>query len=470
MEQMSHAAILVVDDETDFTNTLAEVLARQDCEVHKAFSGQQALQALDAYQFDLVILDLLMPLIQGLEILKKIKHIDRSLPIIVLTADHKPESVAEAMQLGAYDYLHKPVDWTRLHVAVKNALTTRDLQEEVAELRDQLRDRYGFASVVGGSDSMQRVFRALERIIDSSVPVSLRGEAGTGKELLARTIHFNGPRRHQPFVAVHCAAIPEKLLQAELFGQEKGAPWPVIGAGRVGKFEQARGGTIFLDEVGELSPSVQVKILRVLKERSVERLAQGGQEPMPVDVRVISASTKNLEEEMEAGRLREDLYYRLCVYAIFVPALRERKDDIPALAEHFLQAFSRQHSRPLQQISSQTMDCLLRYHWPGNVSELANVIERSLLNADGGLLLPEHLSPTIAASADEVGCADGGPDLKAALSRSRQIIPLREIEKALLRQALKITNYNMSSAANELGIGRTTLYRKLQKYQIPLPR
>lgn len=465
---MSYAAtVLVVDDETDFTNTLADVLTRQNYEVHKAFSGQEALHAVAAYQFDLVILDLFMPKLHGIEILKRIKQIHSNLPVIVLTADHKPEPVAEAMQLGTYDYLNKPVDWARLHIAVKNALTTRDLQEEVEELRHQLRDRYGFDSIVGVSQQMQRVFKSLERVLDSTVPVSLRGEPGTGKELLARTIHFSGPRCNQPFVCVNCAAIPEKLVEAELFGQEKGASGPLVGVGRIGKFEQANGGTVFLDEVGELLPSTQVRILRVLQEYCIERL--GGQQPIPVDVRVISATNKNLEEETEAGRLREDLYYRLCVYAIFVPPLRQRKEDIPALAEHFVQAFSRRHARPMSQISIQAIHCLLDYHWPGNVSELQNVIERGLVNADGGSLMPEHL-PTIVAAAGEHSRSGQRADLQTVVSKSQQIIPLREIEKALLRQALKITNYNMSSAASELGIGRTTLYRKLQKYQIPLPR
>lgn len=470
---MSNAAtILIVDDDTDFTNTLAEVLTRQNYVVQKACSSHEALQALAEQQYDLVILDLLIPPLGdlgglgGLETLQRIKRHDKGQPVIVLTADHHLEGVVEAMRLGAYDYLSKPLDCQRLQIVVKNALMTRDLQAQVTELRQQLRDRYGFDSVIGLSGKMQEVFKSLARVLDSSVTVSLRGEAGTGKELLARTIHFNGPRRHQPFVVMNCAGMPERLLEAELFGYEKGAFNGAISQ-RLGKFEQANGGTIFLDEVGELSPTTQIKILHVLQDRRLERI--GGQQAIEVEVRVIAASNKNLEEEMEAGRLRADFYYRLSVYAILIPPLRERKEDIPALAGHFLEKFNRQQPRPVQQISTQAMECLMRYHWPGNVRELENVIEHSMLNVGGGVLLPEHLPPALT-SYKPPESLQGTMDLKMAVAKSRQIFPLREIEKALLRQALKITNYNMSSAASELGIGRTTLYRKLQKYQIPLPR
>jgi len=421
-------------------------------------------------RYDLVILDLLMPLMSGLETLKRIRKIDPSLPVIIVTADTKVNSAVEAMKLGAYDFLTKPVDWNRLHVTVKNALLTRGLTEEVIRLKAQVQEYYGFENIIGCSSRMKEVFRQVERILDSDVTVSIRGESGTGKELLARAIHLNGPRRNKPFVAVNCAAIPETLLESELFGHEKGSFTGAV-ARRAGKFEQANGGTLFLDEIGEMSASTQVKILRVLQEQRFERV--GGNESTEVDVRIISATNKNLEEEMQRGRFREDLYYRISVYPIFLPPLRERRTDIPLLVEFFIEKFNKRTKRKIKGISSRAMDYLINYHWPGNVRELENVLERSMLNATGSVLLPEHLPITVV-SYQEDGYHDDSPaagmDLKKAVALSKRIIPLKEVEKEILKQALKITDYNLSHAALQLGIGRTTLYRKLQRYRIRVER
>ncbi len=461
------ATILAVDDELEFLDTLADLLRRRGWFVDTASNGYEALEKVGLTGYSLVILDMFMPLIDGLATLRRIRKIDPALPVVVLTADGRVDTVVEAMKLGAYDYLQKPVDWTRLEVAVNNGLLTRELRGEVSRLRGQLQSRYGFTSMVGHSSKMQAVFRSVDRVIASDVSVMLRGESGTGKELLARAIHFNGPRKDGAFVAVNCAAIPDGLLESELFGHEKGAFTGAV-ARRIGKFEQADGGTIFLDEVGEMSPATQVKLLRVLQERQIERV--GGSGPIDVDVRVISATNKDLEEELRKGRFREDLYYRLNVYPIFLPPLRERREDIPALVGQFLEKYSKRHGRQVRSISAQAMDYLVHYDWPGNVRELENVMERSLLNTTGTTLLPEHL-PIFVISSRGGSHGNGQPiDLRTAVRLTREILPLREVEKEVLAHAVKLSNYNLSHAASVLGIGRTTLYRKLEKYNIPLVR
>lgn len=459
--------ILVVDDESDFVQTLREILQKHNFHVDAACSGYEALQMLSIGEYDLVILDLHMPLISGIDTLKRIRKIDPGMPVIILTADDRVSTVVEAMKLGAYDYFHKPIEWERFEISVKNALLTKELRNEVNRLKGQLKDRYGFDHIIGHSSSMQEVFRSVERVVDSNVTVSIRGESGTGKELLARAIHFNGPRRNKPFIAVNCAAIPENLLESELFGHEKGSFTGAFSR-RVGKFEQADGGTIFLDEIGDMAPSTQIKILRVLQERNFQRV--GGTEMVEVDVRVISATNKNLEEEMQRGNFREDLYYRISVYPIFVPPLRKRKEDIPALVAYFLDKFNRENKRKVHAVSPCTMDYVVNYDWPGNVRELENVLERSFLNSSEGVLLPEHLPITITSYKEDLKDSDTFIDLKKAVALTKEITPLKEIEKEILIQALRLTNYNMSNAAAELGIGRTTLYRKLQKYRISLNR
>ncbi|MFQ5677681.1 MAG: sigma-54 interaction domain-containing protein, partial [bacterium] len=313
----------------------------------------------------------------------------------------------------------------------------------------------------------QDIFKSVERVVETNVTVSIRGESGTGKELLARAIHFNGLRKQKPFVAVNCAAIPESLLESELFGHEKGSFTGAISR-RIGKFEQADGGTLFLDEIGDMPQSTQVKILRVLQERKFQRV--GGTETVEVDVRVISATNKNLEEEMKKGAFREDLYYRINVYPIFVPSLRKRREDIPALAAFFLEKYNKEYRRKVKTILPQTLDYLMNYEWPGNVRELENILERSFLHASNGVLAPEHLPITLTSFKDDFNNSDTYIDLKRVVSLTKEITPLKELEKEVLLQALRLTNYNMSSAAIELGIGRTTLYRKLQKYGIPLRR
>ncbi|MCG8605873.1 sigma-54 dependent transcriptional regulator [bacterium] len=459
-------SILAVDDEADFVQTLSSILQRSDYRVDTSSSGFEALQMLSLAQYDLVLLDLSMPLISGIETLKRIRKIDPGLPVIILTADSKVETVVEALKIGAYDYFPKPLEWDRLEIAIKNALVTKELRNEVVRLKGQLKERYGFDRLIGDSDAMQEVFRCLDRVVDSSVTVSIRGESGTGKELLAKAIHFNGPRKNKPFVAVNCAAIPENLLESELFGHEKGSFAGAVSR-REGKFEQADGGTLFLDEIGDMDPSMQVKILRVLQERGFQRV--GGNDTIEVDVRVISATNKNLEEEMRKGAFREDLYYRICVYPIAIPPLRERREDIPALTAFLLEKYNRDTRRKVTAILPQAMEYLMTYDWPGNVRELENILERSFLNCGDSVLRPEHLPITVTSSKENFN-SDTYIDLKKVVSLTKSITPLRDLEREVLIQALKLTKYNMSSAASELGIGRTTLYRKLERYRIEVPR
>ena len=461
------ASILAVDDEADFVDSLSSILTKHEYSVDTSCSGYEALQMLSIRPYDLVLLDLTMPLISGIDTLKRIQRIDPGLPVIILTGDSRVGTVVDAMKLGAYDFFPKPLDWERLEIAIKNALITKELRGEVSRLQGQLKSKYSFKQIIGNSKSMQDVFRSLERVVEANVTVSIRGESGTGKELLARSIHFNGHRKQKAFVAVNCAAIPESLLESELFGHEKGAFTGAI-ARRAGKFEQADGGTLFLDEIGDMPHSTQVKILRVLQERQFQRV--GGTETVEVDVRVISATNKNLEEEMKKGNFREDLYYRINVYPIFVPPLRKRREDIPALAAFFLGKYNKEYRRKVKAILPQTLDYLMNYEWPGNVRELENVLERSFLHASDGVLAAEHLPITITSFKEDLNSGDSFINLKKVVSLTRQITPLKDLEKEVLQQAIKLTNYNMSNAALELGIGRTTLYRKLEKYGITLRR
>ena len=455
--------ILVVDDEEEFLEIVKEILKKWDYEVDTAQTGYEALQRMSLYNYDLVLLDIIMPLISGLETLKRMRKMDREVPIVVLTADGRIDTAVKAMKSGAYDYVTKPVDWNKLRAIVKNAMTIRSLRKEVSRLKSQLRGKYEHANIIGSSPKMREVYQALDRVIDSDVTVIIRGESGTGKELLARAIHFNGPRKDGPFVAVNCAAIPDSLLESELFGHEKGSFTGAVSR-RIGKFEQAHRGTLFLDEIGEMSKPTQAKILRALQEKRVERI--GGTQSVPIDVRVISATNKNLEEEVKKGNFREDLYYRISVYPIHLPPLRERREDIPQLVAYFLDRFNKKLNRRIKRVSDRALEHLINYDWPGNVRELENIMERSMLNCSGEVLLPEHLPITI--TAYELDSLSSGfrIDFRRAISLAKDVPSWEEVEREVCRLALKLTNHNISEAAQRLGIGRTTLYRKLKKYNL----
>ncbi|MBN2011354.1 sigma-54-dependent Fis family transcriptional regulator [candidate division KSB1 bacterium] len=419
-------------------------------------SGEACLMMIRENMPDLVLLDIQMPGIDGLETLKRIKEEEPRVPVVMMSAHGTVEKAVKSMRLGAYDFITKPFASDRLTVTVQNALMTSSLKREIDELRSELKDKYQFKNIIGQSGNMQEVFKSLEKVIGSNVTVLIQGESGTGKELIARAIHYhNESRVNKPFVAVNCSALPDSLLESELFGHEKGSFTGATGR-RVGKFEQANGGTIFLDEIGLMAPMTQAKVLRVLQEREFERV--GGNELIKVDVRVISATNKNLEEAMKVGEFREDLYYRLSVFPIKLPALRERKEDIPLLSAYFLDKYAKQENKELEDISPDALELLMAYQWPGNVRELENAIERAVVLATGNEITAKDL-PSAVRALGEKKIYEADNTLSSWIEK---------LEEDALKQALLECEGNISKTAKKLGIGRATIYRKAKKYGLPM--
>lgn len=460
-------SILVVDDEDDFTHLMEEILVKNNYNAFIAHSGAEALQMMDARKFDLIILDLIMPELGGLHLLKKGNQLEPKPPVIVLTGDARVESVVEAMKLGAYDYLSKPMDWNKLEIAVKNALLTKDLKHEVIRLKYKVENQLKFDNFVGSGPKMREIIERTERVLTNDVIVFIQGEMGTGKELLARNIHLNSPHREKPFIVVNCSGIPENLLELELFGYEKG----VISGGmaaRSGKLEQVKGGTLYLDDIAELPVGLQVKLLQLLERGHFQRI--GSSEDIPADFRLIVGSSKKLEEEVASGNFREDLFYRINVFPIRIPPLREHIEDIPELAVYFKDKINAKIGTQISRISNEVLSYFMKYDWPGNIQELENVMERSMLNARGNVFQPEDLPITITSFSSEYNNGGSSISLQKAVELTNTITPWKEIEKTILKHALKISNYNLSTTASELGIGRTTLYRKLQRYRIKVEK
>jgi len=457
-------SILIIDDEEDFIELTTEILKQSDYEIEKVTDGNSGLKKIRSTNYDLIMLDLIMPEINGFEILKEIKEFDSGLPVIILSGDDREEVLDKALKSGAYDFLKKPLEWSRLEVAVKNALITRKLTKEVNNLKEQLGEQYKMANFVGNSSKMQAILRNLNKVVNSDVTVCICGETGTGKELLAKIIHFNSHRRNQPFISVNCSTIPDSFLDEELFGVTN----EELHIRKYGKFEQAHGGTLYLDDIAELTPVAQVKILNALQENKI--VPFGAKKPEEIDLRVIAGTTKDLDQEVKKGKIREDLYFLLHVFPIFLPPLRERKEDIPILISNFIKKYNYKNNTRIRRISDEAMEYMINYNWMGNVRELENVLELSMLLVEGDTIYPEHLPISIISYGDST--INGGTylDLKKAVALSNKVIPLEEIEEEVLKQALKLNNYNMSSTAHKLGIGRTTLYRKLQKYHIKVER
>jgi len=449
--------VLIVDDDKNICKMIEASLRKErKYDIKTALSGEACLKSIRESVPDIVLLDIQMPGIDGIETLKRIKQEDSRIPVVIMTAHGTIERAVRSMKLGAYDFLTKPFARDRLLVTVNNALMTSSLRKEVDELRSELKSKYTFENIVGQSGVMQEVFRSVEKVVNSNVTVLIQGESGTGKELFARAIHYHSKvRSSKPFVAVNCSALPESLLESELFGHEKGAFTGASGR-RIGKFEQAHGGTIFLDEIGLMTPATQSKVLRVLQEREFERV--GGNELVKVDVRFISATNKNLEEEMKKGEFREDLYYRICVFPIKLPALRERKEDIPLLAAHFLKKYSDQEGKEIDGVSSDALDLLMAYNWPGNVRELENAIERAVVLATGKEITAKDL-PAAVRSLGEKRIYESDNTLASWIEK---------LEEDALRQALLECEGNISQTAKKLGIGRATIYRKAKKYGLPM--
>jgi DNA-binding NtrC family response regulator len=445
--------VWVVDDDPAIRELLSFIVTEAGYAVDAFSSGAEVL-AHSGRPPNAILLDLMMPEVDGVEVLKEIVRRDPKLPVIMITADNDVQRAVEVTKLGAYDYLVKPVDQERLLTTLSRALSHGDLEKEVARLKEELSDRNHLRNIVGSSAAMRKVYDQIEKVLESEITVFISGESGTGKELVAKAIHYASMRSDGLFIDVNCAAIPEGLQESELFGHEKGAFTGAL-ATHPGKFEQAAGGTIFLDEVGEMSPSAQARLLRVLQERVLQRV--GGTENIEIDVRVISASNRDLPSMVEDGSFRRDLFYRLVVFPISLPPLRDRREDIPLLVKHFLDKHARDAGKHVTRVEPQAMEALSTHGWPGNVRELENVIHRTLLVSAGLELTLADLPPSVTGD-DAPRGPFAGPS-KEAGTRS-----LDELEREAIVQAMENNQGNLSDVARQLGIGRSTLYRKLDQY------
>jgi DNA-binding NtrC family response regulator len=448
--------VLVVDDEKPQRDILQMILEAEGYETTAAGNGRQALQAAGADTFDVVLTDLKMPDMNGLEVLSELLALQPAPLVILMTAHGTIDSAVEAMRRGAFDYLTKPLEKDELLLVVRRAMERAHLVRENRMLREQLRDRFRLDNIVGAHGSMQEVFRVVHKVAASSSTVVIYGESGTGKELIARALHHASDRRSRPLYAVNVAALPESILEAELFGHEKGA-FTGAAARKIGLFEQASGSTLFLDEVGDLKRDLQVKLLRALQEREVMRV--GGTERIPIDVRIIAATNHDLEREVREGSFREDLYYRLNVIPIVLPPLRERRTDIPPLVEHFIAKYAGTEKR---NVSAEALKILMSYSWPGNVRELESTIERALLLGEGPLIVPADLPAGVRAG---VTAPRGPLDLEIPESG----IDLERLERSLIKKALAKAEGNVSRAARLLGLSRRTLQYRLEKLQADAP-
>lgn len=447
---MQEFPILFVDDDQQILDVVATYLDRNGYRVDAAGNGKTALEKIKQRDYAAVFTDLIMPDISGLDLLKSIKSISPATEVIIVTGYGTIESAIEALKLGSYDYLQKPINFERLKLLIDRIFEKRNLQLENVMIKRRLKDRYNYDQLVGKSGKMQQIYEVIDRISSGSPTVLIQGDSGTGKELVANVIHQNSVRRDKPFIPVNCGAISEGLLESELFGHVKGAFTGAI-KDNIGLFKAADGGTIFLDEIAEVPPSLQVKLLRALQERKIRPV--GDTRESDVDVRVIAATNKNLEEEIRKKTFREDLYYRLNVIFIQMPPLREIKDDIPHLVHHFMAKFSRDSHRVVERISPEALDLLLDYDWPGNVRQLENVIERAFALGMGDTIQVVDLPP-------EVRKTGGSNNI------GNQTLNLSENEKLLIGRALKQTNGNKAEAAKLLGINLTTVYRKMEKYKM----
>jgi DNA-binding NtrC family response regulator len=446
--------ILLVDDDSIIVESLAEMLRLENYRVTGAANLRAGIAACDRDPPDVVLSDINMPGGDGFELLRVIKQRWRETAVIMITGYGTIESAVEAIKMGAFDYLTKPLNDDEVRLVVERALTQQALVRENHALRRQLDQRFGLGRLVGADYRMQRVFDLIEAVADSSVTVLLQGESGTGKSLVARVLHQHSPRRDKPFVEVACGAIPETLLESELFGHARGAFTGAV-AEKAGKFKAAHGGTLFLDEISTASPALQVKLLRVLQERQFEPV--GSNKTETVDVRVVLATNQDLEEEVAAGRFRQDLYYRINVVAIMLPSLCERMGDIALLAERFLENFAGKMNKPGIAFSPEAMVCLQHYHWPGNVRELENIVERAVVLTRGRLIGVDDLPPKLVAlsQSNPLDVNLSGMPLKKAMEAP---------ERAAIESALRANGWNRQLTAEMLGINRTTLYKKMKRY------
>lgn len=445
-------AVMVVDDDRAACHLLQGVLAKEGYRVKTAESGQEALEKATAMPFDLVLADVRMPDLDGLQVLRAVKQLSPETLVIMMTAFGSIETAIEAIKEGAYDYISKPFRLDDLKLTVKRALDHKQLLQENLRFQQELKDRFQLGNIVGRSGPMLEVYKRVARVLASESTVLIQGESGTGKELIARAIHYNGPRAEHPFVVVDCGALAETLLESELFGHVKGAFTGAI-ANKKGLFEEANGGTCFLDEVEDIGPSTQAKLLRFLQERVIRKV--GGTQIIQLNVRIIAATNKALDKLVKEGRFREDLFYRLSVVTITLPPLRERRADISLLAEHFLHKYALRNNKDISHISPEAIRLLCEYDWPGNVRELEHVLEQAVALTRNPVLLPEDFPPPIRGSSREKS-AVGGP------------LTLREGVKQHIQHVLRQAKGNKTLAAQLLGINRRTLYRLAKRYAIDL--
>ncbi|MGB2769664.1 MAG: sigma-54 dependent transcriptional regulator [Candidatus Zixiibacteriota bacterium] len=449
-------SLLVIEDKDSMREMLSKTLEAEGYEVETAKDGERGVERAKEKKYDVVLTDLKLPRMDGIEVLTTLKELDQDVAVILMTAYGTIEKAVEAMREGAFDFLTKPFDTDHLSVLIKRAMENRRLVAENVLLREELGHHLGFAQIIGKCEKMQEVSRLIEKVAPSDTTALLLGESGTGKELFARAMHNLSARRKGPYVAINCAAIPRELLENELFGSERGAYTGAV-ARKMGKFEIAQGGTIFLDEVGDLDIALQAKLLRVLQDRTFERL--GGTKTITVDVRLIAASNSDLKKATEKKQFREDLFYRLSVFPITIPPLRDRREDIPELAEYFVKKYCAEMKKPKKKVSGEALSLLDKYHWPGNVRELENTIERAIILCEGKKILPEHLAIRIP-SPNEIRLREGA-GLKEVGQHAQA-----EAERALIIRVLTQVRGNKRKASQALKIDYTTLFEKIKRYSI----
>ena len=451
--------ILIVDDEKNYLTILSAVLEDEGFEVLTAIGGREALEVHKTSDLDLIVTDMKMPAMDGIELLENIKSVDPDLPIIMMTAHGTVDKAVEAMQKGAYSYILKPFDNERLIIYVKKAISMYQVVKENRRLRDAVESQYHFGNIIGKSKKMRDIFDTIQKVAPAAATVLIEGESGTGKELVARSIHFNGARREKPFIAVNCSALAESLLESELFGHERGAFTGAV-ATKKGRFELADGGTLFLDEIGELSLNLQVKLLRVLQEKVFERV--GGGRTISVDIRILVATNKDLQQEMQGGRFREDLYYRLNVVHIVLPPLKVRQEDIRILVNHFIKKYAseRESTVPVIGVDQEVDRLFYDYSWPGNIRELENVIERVMILCPAEIIRVSDLPKGFKDNVYNTLHLEGIP------ADAKLYDTLAVIEKTMIERALKMSNNVQSHAADLLGIGKSGLNQKIKKYNL----
>jgi DNA-binding NtrC family response regulator len=456
---MAKKRILVIDDDHLIRTQLADSLQKRGYEVSLAADAENGLEKIKAKSFDLVILDIILPAMSGIEAIDKIKEIDPRIIIILITAYGSKNLALEAINAGAYDYFTKPFEMEEMEIVIKRALEKRGLEKELSSLRKRLKKQYEFERIIGKSGAMQEVFESVNKLVDTDITVLIYGESGTGKELVAEAIHYHSRRSKMPFVKLNCVAIPEGLLESELFGHEKGA-FPGAVSRKLGKFELANKGSLFLDEIGDMTLATQAKLLRVLQEREFERI--GGTRPINIDARIIAATNRDLWKAVQEKKFREDLYFRLNVVLIHLPPLRERKADIPLLVEHFFNDSQARFKKELIGISREAMDLLMKYSWPGNVRELLNCIERAVVMTDGNTITLKSLPLQLRKFGREPA---GEPDIPASLTER-----MERTEREMILDALYESDGFQSKTARKLGLSARSLWYKVKKHKIDVKK